>query len=85
MVHKGQCGLAFIVDILDARAHHLGQLLGNLHTTQVHADAVGLHDGSLAIDINDESRQQVALTMHQTVGVVLRIVGHADGDTHPEG
>ena len=43
---------------------------------------MGLHDGRLAIDIDDESRQQVALAMHKTVGVVIRIVGNADGLAH---
>ena len=46
---------------------------------------MGLHDGGLAIDIDDESGQQVALAMHETVGVVLRIIGHADGNAHPKG
>jgi hypothetical protein len=51
----------------------------------VHADTVSLHDGSLAIDIYDEPWQQIALAMHKAVGIVLRVVGDTDGDTHPEG
>ena len=80
-----QRGLALIVDVGDAAVHHLHQLAGDGIAADVHADAVGLHDGRLAIDVNDQSRQQVALAVHQAVGVVLRIVGQADGQPHLQG
>ena len=82
IVHKGQRGLALVIDILQTMAHDLDQLGGNGLAAKMHADAVGLHDGSMAIDIDDESWQQVALTMNEAVGVVVGIVGNTDGSAH---
>lgn len=41
-----------------------------------------LHHRCLTIDIDDQTGKMVALPMHQTVGVVLRIVGNTDGKAH---
>ena len=60
-------------------------MAGYLHTADMHADAMGLHDSGLAIDVDDKPRQEVAFTVDQTVGVVLRIVGNTDGLAHPKG
>ena len=49
------------------------------------AHAVGLHHGRLAIAVDDQSRQVVAFAVYKPVGVVLRIVGYSDGDTHLQG
>ena len=80
-----QRGLALIIDVGDTALHHLHQLAGDGIATNVHTDAVGLHNGRLTIDIDDQSRQQVALAVHQTVGIVLRIVCKADGQSHLQG
>ena len=53
--HKGEGGLALIIDILNATLHHLGQSLGNSMTRNVHTNAMGLHHGCLVVDINNQS------------------------------
>ena len=63
-------------------AHDLDQLGGNGLAAKMHADAVGLHDGGMTIDIDDKSWQQVALAMNKAISVVIRIVGNADGLAH---
>ena len=80
----GQRGLALVIDILHPVAHHLNQCLGQLMTGIMHAHAMSLHHGRLAIDIDDQSGQMVALAMHQPVSVVAGIVGNADGLPHGE-
>ena len=52
---------------------------------QVHADAVRLHHCRLTVDVDYQSRQQVALAVYQPVGVVLRTVGNADSLPHAQG
>ena len=80
----GQCGLALIVDRVQALAHHQLQGNGYLLTADVHAHAVCLHDSSLAIHIYHQSGQQVALAMHQSVGIARLTVGQSDGLAHPK-
>ena len=57
IVHKRQRGLTFVIDILEPSFHHVHQLCGNSLAAHVHADAMCLHHGSLAIDVDDESWQ----------------------------
>jgi len=74
--------LALVVDVLQPLAHHLLQCLGNLHAVDVHADAVGLHDSRLAIHVDDQSGQRIALAVHESEGVVRGISGNADNQSH---
>ena len=55
--------------MLDALTHNADQLSSYLLAAQVHTNAVSLHDSCLAIDVDDESRQQVALAVNQSVGI----------------
>ena len=41
-----------------------------------------LHDRRLAIAVDDQPRQEVALAVHQTVGVVARHVSQTYGNAH---
>ena len=71
--------------MFQAGVHHPDQLLSNLLTTEVHADAMGLHDGGFTIDIDNESWQVITLTMNQTIGVIIGVIGNADGLAHLQG
>ena len=51
----------------------------------MHAHAVGLHDGRRSITVDDKSGQMVTFTVHQPIGIVLGIVGYANGKPHFEG
>ena len=82
LIHKWQGGLALVIDIRNAPLHHLLQLLGNAHTGEMHANAMGLHDCRLSIDIDHQSGQVVALAMNQSVGGIVGIVGQTNGDAH---
>ena len=53
-------------------------------TGHVHTNAVGLHHGSLVVNVDDESGQQVALAMNQAEGIGVGAVGKADVQTHVE-
>ena len=64
--------------------HHFYELSGNSLTTEVHTYAMGLHDGSLSVDVNNQSGQKVTLTMHQTVSIVVWTVGQSDGLAYTE-
>ena len=44
-----------------------------------------LHHGRVSINIDDESWDVVALAMHQTVCIVMRVVHDADAASHLEG
>ncbi len=78
-----QGGLTLIVDVLQLFAHHLLQGLGYLHTADVHTHAVSLHDGSSTIAVDNESWQVISLAMHQSIGIVVRIVGDTHSQSHP--
>ena len=67
-----------------AVAHHTDEGLDDFVPTDVHTYAMRLHHSRLAVAVDHQSRQVVALTMYQAVGVVLRIVGDADADAHVE-
>ena len=66
----------------NTRIHHLHKDLRYLLTHQVHTDGMGLHHRRLSIDINDQARKVIALTMYQTIGVILWVIGNTDGETH---
>ena len=83
--HERQRRLALVVDMRQSVLHYHCKRTGYLLAHQMHTNAMGLHDGCLAIDIDNQSRQVVALAVHQAVGVVLRVVGNADGTTHLKG
>ena len=48
----------------------------------MHANAVGLHHGSLSVAVYHQSRQAVSLAMNKSVGVVLIVVGNSDCQSH---
>lgn len=78
----GQGGFALIVDVLDNAAQHVGEGFGNGVATDVHAHRVSLHDGRVAVDVNNEARQAVAFAMDETETVCLGVAGEADATTH---
>ncbi len=61
------------------------ECVGNEPAVNVHADGMSLHDGSMAIDVDDESGKVVAFAMNETVGIVLRVVDQSDAATHING
>ena len=67
--HIGQGGLALVIDVVHTR--QFGQCLGNGVAGKVHAGRVGLHHGRGAIDVDYQARQEIALAVYQTVGVVV--------------
>ena len=79
---KGQCRLTFVINIFNARPHYFNQSFAHLVAANVHSHAVRLNDSSLSIAVNDKPWQVVALTMDQTVGVILRIICNTDGLAH---
>ena len=74
----GQCGLALVVNIADNPRRQIDQCLRDALAREVHAWRVGLDDGCAAIDVDDQSGQEVALTMDEAEGVVV-------GAHQPEG
>jgi len=79
---EGQRGLALVIDILDAVAHHADQGVAHSLAAHVHTHTVGLHHGGGTITVDDETRQIVALTVYESVGIVALVVGYAYGYTH---
>ncbi len=79
---EGQRRLALVIDILYATAHHLKQGLTNFIAADVHTHAMCLNDGRFAIAVDNETRQVIALTVNEAVGVVEGIVGNTDGLAH---
>ena len=75
---EGKRGLTLIINVLYPALHNLDKGRTNLHAADVHAYAMGLHDGSFAIAVDDQSRQVVALAMHKAIGVVVVAVGNAE-------
>ena len=79
---EGQSGLALIVDIGYCATCHLDERLAYLIAKDVHSYRVGLHHGCIAIAVDDESRQVVALAMHQSERVVVGTAYESDGLAH---
>ena len=82
---EGQRGLALVEHVHDAVSHHFHQGSGNLFAADVNAHAMSLHDGCLSVAVDHQPGQVVALAMNKPVGVVQRVVGYTDRDTHAEG
>lgn len=61
----GEGSLALIVYVLHKTFSGFTERIGNLLSADVHADAMGLHDRSVAVDVDDESGQTVTFTMHE--------------------
>ena len=72
-----QGGFALVINVFYSLAHYANERLAHLHTANVHSYAMSLHHGSFAVAVDYETRQIVALAMHQTIGVVVGIVGNA--------
>ena len=79
-----QCCLTFIIHIFHTVARHLDKAARYGQALLVYAYAVSLHHGSVAIDVDHESRNVVAFTMYEAVGVVVRVVDNAYRLSHPE-
>ena len=72
-----QGGFALVINVFYSLAHHANERLAHLHTANMHSHAMSLHHGSFAVAVDYETWQVVALAMHQTIGVVVGIVGNA--------
>ena len=79
---EGERCLTFIIDGLELLAEDLPECFCYLMATDMHADAVSLHDCRCAIDVDDKPGQIVAFAMNQPIGVVPLPVGNADAATH---
>ena len=79
---KRQRGLALIIYIMYVVAHHPDKRLCHLVAAHVHANAVSLHHGCIAINVYHQSGQIVALAMNKTVGVVVGVACYAYGKPH---
>ena len=79
---KRQCSLRFIIDIFDLVTHYFRQGFGDSHAVYMHSCGVRLHDGSPGINVNDQPRQIVSLTVYKTVGVIGGIDCDTDSTTH---
>ena len=64
---EGRFGL--VVNVLDGALHHILQGFGYVEPAEMHPGRVGLHDGGLAVDVNDKSRQVVAFSVNEAVSV----------------
>lgn len=62
---KGESRLALVVDVLHKATCSLYKFFGYVLTADVHADAMSLHDGGVAVDVDDETRQTVALAVDE--------------------
>ena len=51
--------------------HHFEQRVGNGLTLDVHTDRMRLHDGRLAVHVDDKTGQAVALAVDKAVNVVV--------------
>ena len=51
-------------------------------TAKMHSNTVCLHDSCLAVDINNQARQQVTFAMHQAESGSQRIVSQFQSPTH---
>ena len=67
---EGQRRLTLIIYGMKIIAHNIDKGLGNSLTTDVHPHAVSLHHGGIAIDIDYQSGEIVALAMNEAVGGV---------------
>ena len=67
----GEGGVRLVVDVLYLVAKAFLDCFGNVHAVHVHAHAVCLHDSGVAVDIDDEAREVVALAVNKTVGGVV--------------
>ena len=80
-----QSCFTLIINILESVAHHFCKSLSYFHSVDVHTHAMRLHHGSLSVAVDNQSRQIITLTMHQSIGIIGCVVGDAHSDTHPEG
>ena len=77
-----QCCLTLVVNIVYPTFENFYKSLGYFVPADMKANAVSLHDRSLAIAINDKSRQIVSLAMNKTISVIVWIVSNADRLSH---
>ena len=77
----GQGALGFVVNGCEAIAHDFLQRPADFILIAVHAHRVELNDGHSGVIVDDQPGQVVSLAVHETVHIVVRIVGQADGDS----
>lgn len=65
----GEGGFALIIYIV--YAGYLPDAVGQQVAFEVHPYAVGLDDGGVAVDVDDEAGQAVAFAVDEAVGVVV--------------
>ena len=78
----GKGCLTLVINILHPITHHLNKLLSNALALEMYAHAMSLHNGGRTIDVDDESRNIIALAMHETICVVGWIIDNTDGAAH---
>ena len=74
----------FVIDVVDSR-DDFDKEFGNDVFGIVHTDRVGLNDGCVAIDVDDEAREIVALAMHEAVGIGGVGIGKTEREAHVVG
>ena len=79
---KRQCGFALIVYARDGSTADLHQSLANVVLHQVHAHAMRLHNGCVAIAVDDKTGKIVAFAMHKTEHIVVLTSNKTYGGTH---
>ena len=78
------CAFGFVVYVVDSR-DDFDEEFGDDVFGIVHTYGVGLNDGSVAIDVDDKTREVVAFAMHEAVGVGGVGIGKAERKAHVVG
>ncbi len=76
LVREGR--LRLVVDIADTRLGQRCQGLRNLAAHEVHARRMGLDHGRVAIDVDDQTRKEIALAVNEAERVVV-LADEAEG------
>ena len=78
-------GSTLVVDSCNLLAIDLTNSFGNTLTREVHTHRVALHNSSRTIDIYNQTRQEITLSVNKSVAGGLRVVGQIQRATHIEG
>ncbi len=66
-----ESGLALIVNIGNGELGERRESVGYNVAGVVHTDGVGLHHCGVAIYVDNQAGEEIALAMHQTVGIIV--------------
>ena len=69
--HVGQGGFRLVVNVFDETVGDVKQRVGNHVACVVHARRMGLHNGCAVVDVDHQSRQEVAFAVNETECVVV--------------